>query len=292
MRRMTASAPSPRLGGLFAILIAFGLPGAAFAQAGASTNALALATQASEAGDRADAQTEAGDTAASGAIDWTAVNLDDTTLLYSAKPWSPPAARDPLATQPEWERKQKSDGSTAVTVKRTLPTEWDTKVGVDLGLPPTAPSTFQPETTFTADPNRSTGAAWANISVPGASVEARLDPTQEQSKLGTVLSKSVPLGDTWSMTLQNGYSVTNNLAATSTTPSQVFSTDQTAKLNLVPTGTSFSLGNKLSSTDDRWLRSVGAQQKLFDSLSISGTISETATGALDKSITAGFRKTW
>src|ERR1700759_5079086 len=62
---------------------------------------------------------------------------------------------------------------------------------------------------------QSSGTAWAAITAPGVgaiwdktAVEARVDPTQDQSKLGTSLSKSVPLGDQYSITLQNGYNVT------------------------------------------------------------------------------------
>ena len=39
------------------------------------------------------------------------------------------------------------------------------------------------------------------------SVEARVDPAQEQSKLGTSLSKSVPISEQYSLTLQNGYNL-------------------------------------------------------------------------------------
>ncbi len=40
-------------------------------------------------------------------------------------------------------------------------------------------------------------------------IEARTDPTQDQSKFGTTLSKSLPLwSDQYSLTLQNGYNVT------------------------------------------------------------------------------------
>jgi len=48
----------------------------------------------------------------------------------------------------------------------------------------------------------------------------------------------------------------------------------------------------LSTTDDKWLRKVGAEQKLFDGVTISGSIGETAQGASNKSITAGFKRSW
>ena len=51
-------------------------------------------------------------------------------------------------------------------------------------------------------------------------------------------------------------------------------------------------GQSLSSSDDKWLRKIGAEQKLTDGVTISGAIGETAQGATSKSITAGFKKSW
>jgi hypothetical protein len=45
--------------------------------------------------------------------------------------------------------------------------------------------------------------------------------------------------------------------------------------------------------DDRLTPSLSAEQKLFDTpLSITGTISQLPTGETDRSIMAGFRRTW
>ena len=51
-------------------------------------------------------------------------------------------------------------------------------------------------------------------------------------------------------------------------------------------------GQTLSSNDEKWLRKVGAEQKVFDGVSISGSIGETAQGATNKSISAGFKHSW
>ena len=51
-----------------------------------------------------------------------------------------------------------------------------------------------------------------------------------------------------------------------------------AKLSIADTGTSFIAGQTLSSTDDKWLRKIGAEQKLFGGVTISGSIGETALG--------------
>jgi len=91
-------------------------------------------------------------------------------------------------------------------------------------------------------------------------VEARVDPSQDQSKLGTSLSKSLPLNEQTSLTLQNGYNVIQQGAAPITgaplRPLRNYQADQSAKLSLTDTGTSFTAGQSLSSTDDKWLRKI------------------------------------
>jgi hypothetical protein len=75
-------------------------------------------------------------------------------------------------------------------------------------------------------------------------------------------------------------------------PTHNYQTDQSAKLDVGDTGTSVVAGQTLSSNDDKWLRKVGAEQKVFDGVSISGSIGETAQGATNKSISAGFKHSW
>jgi hypothetical protein len=48
----------------------------------------------------------------------------------------------------------------------------------------------------------------------------------------------------------------------------------------------------MSTTDDKWRRSLGAEQKLFGGISVKGSVSETDTGTPDKSISAGFKRNW
>ena len=88
---------------------------------------------------------------------------------------------------------------------------------------------------------QSGGTAWASITAPGAgaiwdktAVEARVDPAQDQSKLGTTIIKSVPLADQYSLTLQNGYNVTEQgvvpVPGVAARPAHNYQTDQSAKL--------------------------------------------------------------
>ena len=150
---------------------------------------------------------------------------------------------------------------------------------------------------------QSSGTAWAAITAPGVgsiwdktAVEARVDPAQEQSKLGTSLSKSLPLNEQYSLTLQNGYNVIQQgivpVPGIAGRPARNYETEQSAKLSIADTGTSFIAGQTLSSTDDKWLRKIGAEQKLFGGVSISGSIGETPLGTTNKSLTAGFKHSW
>jgi len=180
---------------------------------------------------------------------------------------------------------------------------WQSKVGIDYRKPAIPAVEFQPEQLLAgAVPDQSTGVAWANVNAPGLDmplgwdktmIETRLDPSQEQGKVGTTLSRSVPVGENFAVTLQNGVSVTRTLPGPAQQPSQIWASSQALQLNLLPTDTSVSLGTSVSTTDDKWLRSLSAEQKLFGGpFSVTGSVSETSSGELSKSLKAGFKRTW
>ena len=180
--------------------------------------------------------------------------------------------------------------------------DWAGKVGVDYSKPAIPAVTFQPEQLLAgAVPDQSNGVAWATITAPGlesplgwdkTSIETRVDPAQEQSKLGTTLSRSVPIDDTVSLTLQNGVSIIRPLPNAS---GQVhgWATSQALRFNILPTDTSVLFGADISSSDDKWLRTLSAEQKLFGGpFSVTGSVSETGTGDVSKSLKAGFKHNW
>ena len=127
-------------------------------------------------------------------------------------------------------------------------------------------------------------------------VEARVDPGSEQSKLGTSLSKSLPISEQYSLTLRNDYNLIQQgivpVPGIVSHPSRSYETDQSARLSITDTGTSFLAGQSRTPTGDRWLNSIGAQQQLFDGFSVTGSVSETPEGFSNKSLTAGFKKSW
>jgi len=239
-------------------------------------------------------------------LDWTQLNVDASTLSNGLAAKGSPARRAANDSEMAWSGNGKSNGTSAVSVKQSVSPFWDTRIGADMTVTrePTTMSELVAEKAANGGAvPQSSGTAWAAITAPGAgsiwdktAVEARVDPAQEQSKLGTSISKSVPLSDQYSLTLQNGYNMTQQgvvpLPGVAAHPTRNYETEQSAKLNIGDTGTTLTAGQTLSSGDDKWLRKFGAEQKLSDGVSVSGSVGETSQGTTTKSITAGFKRSW
>ena len=237
-------------------------------------------------------------------IDWS--QLDPASAGNAGAP-ADPKARRALQQSPaaSWSSQDKSNGAAALSVKQSMIPFWDTRVGADLTVARQQPSSAAEalQRKITTGEQQSAGSAWAAMTAPGVgsiwdrtAIEARVDPSEAQSRLGTSLSKSVTLDERTSLTLQNGGSVTQQgiAAIPGLTGHQARNTamDQSARLSNADTGTSLVAGQTLSSTDDKWLRKIGAEQQLFGGVSVSGAIGETPQGAANKSISAGFKKSW
>jgi hypothetical protein len=252
-----------------------------------------------------DADTKDADTAKL-ELDWSQLNVDASTLV----PAPASKARLPQAgpsTEMSWSSQDKPNGSAAVSVKQALSRFWDARVGADMTVtrePTTFSELLAEKSVNGGNEPQSSGTAYAAVTAPGVgsiwdktAVEARLDPSQEQSKLGTTLSKLLPLNEQYSLSLQNGYNVTQQgivpvPGLVPERPLRSYATDQSATLSMTETGTSLIAGQSLSSTEERWLRKFGVEQKLFGGVSIAGTVGETPGGAANKSITAGFKQSW
>jgi hypothetical protein len=236
-------------------------------------------------------------------LDWSQLNVDASTLSYNKAPRARTSAKP---SEMAWSNKDKPNGSSAVSVKQSISPYWDARVGADMTVtrePATMSELLAEKSSNGGNLPQSGGSAWAAITAPGAgpiwdktAVEARVDPNQEQGKLGTSISKQLPLSDQYSLTLSNGYNLTQQgivpVPGIAARPVRSYGTDQAAKLSIGDTGTSVTAGRSLSSTDDRWLGKIGAEQKLGDGVTISGSVGETAQGVTNKSISAGFKKSW
>ncbi len=238
-------------------------------------------------------------------LDWSQLNVDASTLTGPApKGRAAPKGANADAT---WSNNAKPNGTSAVSVKQSVSPFLDTRIGADMTVARqgtlTASEALSDRLANGGNSQQSSGTAWAAITAPGVAsiwdktaVEARVDPGQEQTKLGTSLSKSVPLSEQYSLTLKNDYNLIQQgivpVPGIVSRPVRSYETDQSAKLSVTDTGTSFVAGQTLSSNDDKWLRKVGAEQKLFDGVTISGSVGETSTGAINKSLSAGFKRSW
>jgi hypothetical protein len=239
-------------------------------------------------------------------LDWSQLNVDASTLTTGPASKSRLAPQTSNGAEMSWSTQDNPNGSSAVSVKQALSPFWDTRIGADMTVtrqPTTLSELLSEKLANGGSEPQSAATAWAAITAPGVgsiwdktAIEARVDPGQEQSKIGTSLSKSLPLSEQYSLTLQNGYNIIQQgivpVPGLVAHPLRNYETEQSAKLSIAETGTSFTAGQSLSSTDDRWLRKIGAEQKLFGGVSISGSIGETAFGTANKSLTAGFKQSW
>ncbi|MCK1513549.1 hypothetical protein IVB22_13410 [Bradyrhizobium sp. 190] len=238
-------------------------------------------------------------------LDWSQLNVDASTLPALAKGSGGPKGAS--AAETAWSSNANSNGTSAVSVKQSISPFWDTRIGADMRVARQGTATtselLSEKLANGGSLPQSSGTAWAAITAPGVasiwdktSVEARVDPGSEQSRLGTSLSKSLPLNEEYSLTLKNDYNLIQQgivpVPGIVSHPARSYETDQSARLSIADTGTSLIAGQTLSTSDDKWLRKVGAEQKLFDGVTISGSIGETPSGAANKSLSAGFRRSW
>src|SRR5215207_324217 len=206
-----------------------------------------------------------------------------------------------------WSANERANGTSAVSVKQSISPFWDTRIGADMTVSRQGTATtselLSEKLANGGSLPQSSGTAWAAITAPGVasiwdktSVEARVDPGSEQSRIGTSLSKSLPLSEQYSLTLKNDYNLIQQgivpVPGIVSHPARSHETDQSARLSIADTGTSLIAGQTLSASDDKWLRKVGAEQKLFDGVTISGSIGETPSGVVNKSFGAGFKRSW
>lgn len=204
-----------------------------------------------------------------------------------------------------------ADGSGTVVVRQTLSPEWDAKVGADLNLAGNNPESYQPQAPLDAYSRRNSGGtAWASIDVTeAATVDARVDPNNDQGRLAGTLKHSMPVGNSLSVTLQNSVSVTDTYGTQGpsapaglpmmTLPqdsgsgrSQVLGNEQAVKFNVLPTGTTLGAALASSSGDPVTHNTFSAEQKLLGPLSVTTSVSDVGQTTVSKSISAGFKLNW
>jgi len=238
-----------------------------------------------------------------------ALIIDYATLSAAApaKPLRRPSLSD--AKGLDVSHTNKPDGSRAMVVKQLLASEWDARIGADLGFGPTPADGYRPSRLM-PDDGRGTGAAWASVGVPNfASLDARVDPSKDQRKLGTTFKHAMPIGNHFSMTLQNSYSVTEAYGPPQAGPSDVplmamptapagqptppvWGNEKLAKFDVLATGTTFAAGLASTSIDPVTHNKLSAEQKLYGALHVTTAVTDLGQPVSNKSITAGFKLNW
>jgi hypothetical protein len=246
-----------------------------------------------------------------------ALTPEDSALLANALVFDPGAltaeSTKPLRlpgyknSQYDVTRTQKLDGSTTVVLKQPVQTEWSNTIGADLA--PSTPAAYPLPLPAERNSGTPAGAAWASVGVPNfASVDARVDPTNEQGKVGTTIKHSIPFGSRFAVTVQGTYSVTEMLGQPSPGPADVplmalpppgapaaqhiFGNEKAVKFNILPTGTTLGAGFTTASNDPVTHNTFSADQKLYGPLHVTTAVTDVGQTTSSKSITAGFRLNW
>jgi len=238
-----------------------------------------------------------------------ALLFDPSTWAAPAKPLHLPNTLKPQVL--DFSRSDKSDDSSSVVLKKPFGTEWDTKVGADLGVAAQQPTDgYRPDRPLPGSRNAdNSGAAWASVGAPNfATVDARVDPANDQGKLGTTIKQSISVGSHLALTLQNTFSVTENLGAptpgpsdvplmtrtspTGTSTPQIWSNEKLARFDVLSTGTTFAAGLNTTSIDPVTHNKLSAEQKLYGPLHVTTAITDLGQPVPNKSISAGFKLNW
>jgi hypothetical protein len=236
----------------------------------------------------------------------------DPNNLADAKPAKAPRLPS-LANADKFDvsRNGKPDGSSTVVVKQPLVTSvWDAKVGADLNLAPAPSDLYQPDKPLpVTSAAQDSGVAWASVGVPNlASVDARVDPNNDQGKVGTTFKHSIPVAGRFSLTLQDSYTVTQTVGAPTTAPSpvplmtapaattaatpQIWGNQSTVKFGVLTTGTTFGAGIVTASNDPVTHNTLSADQKLYGPLHVTTAVTDVGQPTVNKRITAGLKLNW
>lgn len=240
-------------------------------------------------------------------IDWSILGDESWVAEAGQGIWITPRQRrkPPAARFPQWNRTDGAGNTAAVSVKQSLSTNWEAALGVDLQQARAA------NLPLPIDSGRSAqGSAWVNMTFPGmrallgwdkTSIDARVDPLQDQGTLATAFSRSLPINRDFAVTVQNRYSVTQTLQRPGgmlpTSMSQgslapMWGVDPSVTLAVRPTGTTFAAGSSRWSSDAQWHNTLSAQQTVYGPLNVTTAITDVGTRESVKTITIGYQRNW
>ena len=242
----------------------------------------------------------------------SALLFDPANLASSkqAKPLRLPGLNDP--TKLDVSHNDKPGGASTMAINRPLASDWDAKVGANLNLATALSTGYLPSKPLAVTTaSQDSGAAWASVGMANlATVDARIDPGNDQGKLGTTFKHSIPVGSKFSVMLQDSYSVTETFAAPAPAPSdvplmavpattapapptpQIWGSQKALKFDVLATGTTFGAGVVTASNDPVMHNTFSADQKLYGPLHVTTAVTDFGQTTASKSISAGLKLNW
>lgn len=182
-----------------------------------------------------------------------------------------------------------ANGSTSMNYSTEL-SGLGTSFGLDMSAPAksVAPQTIQ-------GTEKVTGTAYARVSLASlpdwliwqkGAVNMVVNPTAEESRIGTSFSRTWAVNDGVKATLADSYSVAHSLSGTSS-----WKTDKSLSVKLEDTGTTLSVGASTTDSATQILPRVTARQDIFGNLNVTTSVADNGS-TLDKSIRAGLSHRW
>lgn len=213
--------------------------------------------------------------------------------------------------QVDYSHSAKPDGSGTMAMTKPFAGDWDAKVGADVTRTPDPSAGYWPDKPLPViGGSQDSGAAWASVGMNNfASVDARVDRGSDQSRLGTTLKRSIPLGGKYAVTLQDTYSVTQSMGSPTATPAtiplmtspagtaavptpQVWSNQRSIKFDVASTGTTFGAGIATASNDPVTHNTFSADQKIYGPLHVTTAVTDLGEATSSKSLSAGLKLHW
>lgn len=203
-------------------------------------------------------------------------------------------------------------GSSTVVFKQPIAPpagDWKARLGAELGMAADASTGSSPDNPLRVRRDtRGANAAFASVDVHDiATLDARVNPASENGVVATTFKRSLPIGSAVSMTLQSRTSMTETYGRGLTTSDipmmtlptsdgtatpRVWGQENTARFNVLSTGTSFGAGVSSSSTDTVTHNTLSAEQKLYGPVSVSTAITDVGQSWENKSVTARAKFNW
>jgi len=181
-----------------------------------------------------------------------------------------------------------ADGSTSMTYSGEV-SDLATQLGLDMSA---ARTSVAPAAQ--AGNDSVSGTAYAKVTLSAlpdwllwqkGAVNVAVSPTEEESRLGTTLSRSWTVNDGLKAELADSYQVGRSGTANG------WQMDKSLSVTGLSTDTTVSVGARLTDEAQRLLPSVSAPQKVLGGIQVTTTVADTGSD-INKSITAGFSHRW